>query len=77
MGKKSMREYAANWKSPEQRKAEKKVADPPRSEVKAAGKVAKKAPPDTSKPKGKNSPDSKGPGVNSWTKSATKKPKGC
>lgn len=68
-----MQQHAKGWKSPAERREDKREN---LASTKEAGKIAGKAPPDTTKSKAKNSPDSRGPGPNSWTK-GMKKPKGC
>jgi len=76
MASDEMMKHAKGWKSPEERKAMKRAMmekDPPRGEVKKAGKVASKAPPNSTK----NSPDSKDGGPNGWTKGVRNAPKGC
>lgn len=74
MASSKMASHAKGWKSPTERAEDKREMN--MKSTKEAGKVAAKAPPDTTKAKGKNSPDSKGPGPNGWTK-GMKKPKGC
>lgn len=69
-----MQQHAKGWKSPAERREDKRMAN--MQSTKEAGKIASKAPPDTTKAKGKNSGDSRGPGPNGWTK-GMKKPKGC
>lgn len=49
-----------------------------RKGMKTAKRESASAPPDTTKPKGKNSPDSKGPGPKGFmSKRSLKMPKGC
>lgn len=74
MASKQMASHAKGWKSPAERSDDKRMKNI-QSEEKA-GKIAARAPKDTAPPKGKNTPDSKGPSVNAWTK-GNKKPKGC
>lgn len=71
---KKMADHAKGWKTPYERSEDKRMKN--MQSVKDAGKIASKAPPDSTKAKGKNSADSRGPGPNGWTK-GMKKPKGC
>ena len=74
MASKKMEAHAKGWKPPYERSEDKRMKN--MQSAKEAGKIAAKAPPNTTAHKGKNSPDSKGPGPNGWTK-GMKKPKGC
>lgn len=61
MASEKMAKHAKDWKSPAERADDKRAQSMKNTTKRAA----------------KDSPDSKGPTVNAWTKSATKKPKGC
>lgn len=74
MASKKMEAHAKGWKSPAERRDEKR-AENMKSECEA-GKIAARAPKDSTGRRGKDTPDSKGPTVNAWTK-GNKPPKGC